>query len=185
MVNETIAVNGVVETAQSYVYTITIGIVILLVGFSLGVLAKKFLLRVLKEVELNKIITKVGITYNLEKWISNIISFVIYFFTIIFFLEQFNIKSIWILYLIAGAILMLVILTFLVGIKDIIPNLIGWIIIQKKGKIKEGKSVEIKEIQGIVEKVGFLETEIKTENGDVLYLPNSLFIKSKFKLKKT
>ena len=182
MVDETAVM--VVETAQSYIYTIAIAIVILLVGFSLGIIAKKFLQKIFKEIELNKIITKVGITSDLEKWISNIISFVIYLFTIIIFLEQFKIKSIWVLYLIAGAILMLVILTFLVGVKDIIPNLIGGILIQKKGKIKEGRKVEIKEIEGIVEKIGFLETEIKTDKGDTLYVPNALFLKSKFWVKK-
>ena len=42
----------------------------------------------------------------------------------------------------------------------------------------------VKEISGIIEKTGYLETEIKTENGDILYVPNSLFLKSKYRLRK-
>jgi len=183
MVNAT-ALN-IVETAQSYFYTIVIGLVILLIGFGLGVLAKKLVKKVLKEIELNKIMNKVGVTMDLESGVSSIVSFVIYFFTIIIFLAHFNIKSIWVLYLIAGAFLMLLILTFLVGLKDVIPNFVAWLIIQKRGKLKEGHRVDIKEISGRVEKIGYLETEIKTDSDDILYVPNNLFIKSKFKLKKS
>ena len=79
---------------------------------------------------------------------------------------------------------MLLILTFLVGLKDVIPNFVAWLIIQKRGKLKEGHRIDIKEISGRVEKIGYLETEIKTDSDDILYVPNNLFIKSKFKLKK-
>ena len=121
----------------------------------------------------------VGIRYNLEEIVSSIISYVIYLFTVVIFLDKLGIRSI-VLYLLVGAILMLIILTFLVGLKDIIPNFIAWLILQKKEKIKEGRYVKVKNISGRVEKVGFLETEIKTENGDILYVPNSLFLKSKY-----
>jgi small conductance mechanosensitive channel len=169
----------IVGVFQTYFYKIAEGIVILLVGFILGILTKKILFRIFKEIELNKVMAKLGITYDLEKWASSIISYVVYFSTIVTFLNHFLIGS-YILYIIVGAILMLFMLTFLVGLKDLIPNLIGWIIIQRRGKVKEGYRIEVKEISGIVERVGFLETEIKTEKGDLLYVPNSLFLKSKF-----
>ena len=182
MVNQT-TVKGAVETASSYFTHIAVGIVILLVGFGLGILAKKLMQKVLSEVELNKIMNKVGLTYDLETWVSSIIMYLIYLATVIVFLDHFDIGSI-VLYLLLGGVLMLIILTFLVGLKDVIPNLIGWIYIQRNSKLKEGHRVEVKEISGIVEKIGYLETEIKTENHDILYVPNSLFLKSKFKLKK-
>ena len=175
-------VSGILAKIQSYFYDVAIGIVILLVGFGLGILVKKLAQRGLKEIELNRIMGKVGVTYNLEKLVSNIVSYVIYLFTIVLFLDHFAIRS-YVLWLIVGAILMLIILTFLVGMKDIIPNFIGWLFIQRKGKIKEGHRVEIREITGKVEKIGFLETEIRTHRDDVLYVPNSLFLKSKFRVK--
>ena len=174
----------IIEIAQSYVYTIVVGIIILLVGFGIGILAKKIAHKVLKELELNKVMGKVGITYNLEGSVSSILSYVIYLFTVVIFLDQLGLKSI-VLYLIVGAVLMLVILTFLVGLKDIIPNFVGWLYIQKKDKLKVGHKVEVKEIAGRIEKIGYLETEIKTDADDILYVPNSLFMKSKFKLRKS
>jgi small-conductance mechanosensitive channel len=182
MVNQS-SVKGAVEVASSYFTHIAVGVVILLAGFGIGILVKKLVHKLLKEFELNKIMRRVGIDYNLETGVSSILMYLIYLMTIIIFLDHFNIGSI-VFYLILGGILMLIILTFLVGLKDVIPNFIGWIYIQRKDKIKEGHKIEVKEIAGIIEKIGYLETEIKTDNHDILYVPNSLFLKSKFKLRK-
>jgi len=168
---------------KAYFNQIIAGVVILLVGFGLGILVKKVLFKIFKEIGLNKIMSKVGVVVDLEKWVSSIISYVVYLLTIVLFLDQLGIESI-VLYLIAGALLMLVILTALVGLKDVIPNFIAWLILQRRGRIRHGTRVEIREIAGVVEKVGFLETEIRTHNDDILYVPNSLFLKSKLKIKR-
>ncbi len=170
------------ETVQTYFYTVIIGVIILLVGFGIGILAKKIILRLLREMELNRIMSKVGITNNVERAVSSIISYVIYLITIVVFLRRLGIDSI-VLYLILGGVLTLIILAFLVGLKDIIPNLIGWIYLQRHEKIKEGRFVEIREIAGTVEKIGYLETEIQTERGDILYVPNCLFLKNRHRWK--
>ena len=134
----------IIETAKEYIYTIILSTIILLVGFILGILAKKFIYRILKEIELNTILKVIGIHSDLEKWISSIISYLIYF----------------------------------------IPNFVAWIILQRKQHLKVGMKIEIKEIAGEIEKIGCLETEIRTKHDDILYVPNSLFMKSKFKIKK-
>lgn len=170
------------QTVESYFYTFLVGIVILLVGFAAGFLIKKLLLRFLKGMELNKAMGKVGITFDLERGVSSIASYLTYLITLILFLDQLGIRSV-VVYLFVGGVLLLFILTFLVGMKDIIPNIVGWFYIQKQGRIKEGHKIEIKEISGMVERVGYLETEIKTERGDLLYVPNSLFLQSKHKVK--
>lgn len=171
-------VEAALQTAQSYIYTISVSIVILLVGFAIGMLTKKFLTRVLSQVELNKIVRKLGITANIERGLAITTSAIIYLVTIVFFLNQLNITSI-VLYLIVGGVLTLLILTFLVGVKDLIPNLVAYLFLQRKDSIKEGHHVQIREIEGIVERIGYQETEIRTPRGDILYVPNSLFIKSK------
>lgn len=175
--------SSVVEIAQNYFQKILVGIVIILLGFGLGILAQKLLYKILQEIELNKIMNKVGMTYNLERAVSSIASYVIYLVVIVIFLNYLGITSI-VLYLVIGAVLMLLILTFLVGLKDVIPNFFAWLVLQKREVIKVGQVIDVKEIYGVVEKVGYLETEIKTDKGDILYVPNSLFLKSKFRIKK-
>ena len=172
----------IVETARSYFYTVAIGIVILLIGFGIGILVKKLLKKVLKGIELNTIMGKAGITIDVETILGSIVSYLIYLIAIVLFLDQLELTSV-VLYIVVGAVLMLLILTCLVGLKDVLPNFVAWIIIQKRGKIKEGYRIEIKEISGRVEHIGYLETEIKTDNDDILYVPNNLFIKSKMTLK--
>ncbi len=181
MVNET--VTAMVGTAESYFFLVVESVIILMVGFALGILAQKLLSKLLKEVELNHIASKVGITNNLEKWVGVLVSYVIYLVSIVLFLIRLGITSI-VLYLILGAVLMLLILTFIVGLKDIIPNLVAWLILHKDERITVGRRVEVKEISGRVERIGYLETEITTEYGDTLYVPNTLFLKSKYKVKK-
>ncbi len=171
------------STMETYLSTIVISITILLAGFALGFLARKFLRRILQEIELNRILRSVGVTSNLEQWISLSAALLIYLVTIVFFLDYLGIKSL-VLYILLGAVLLLIILTVLVGLKDVIPNLIGWLYLQKNQRIKEGRNVEINEIEGTVERVGYLETEIRTEQDDVLYVPNSLFLKKKHRIKK-
>ena len=180
MVNETVV--GVVGTVQSYFSFIAEGVIILLIGFGLGILAQKLLSKILKEIELNHIFTKVGVNHNLEKGVSSVVSYVIYLVFGVIFLRHLGIESI-VLYLILGGVLMLLVLTFIVGLKDVIPNFVAWLVLQKDEKITIGRMVEVREIAGRVEKIGYLETEIKTEPGDTLYVPNILFLKSTFKVK--
>ena len=176
-------VEQLLQTVYDYFRNILAGVAILFMGFALGIFAKKLVFRFLQEIEFNDIMRKFGLQYDLEKWISSVISYVIYGVSIVLFLEQLKIKST-VLYIVVGAILMLLILTFIVGLKDVIPNFVAWIVLQRRGTIYEGKTIEVREIYGVVERVGYLETEIKTEKGDILYVPNALFLKSKFAVKK-
>lgn len=173
--------NGVVQTTGYFIQEAAVGIVILLVGFGLGILAKKFLYKILQETSFNKAVSKMNITVDLEKTISSAVSYVIYLVTIIFFLDYLSIRSI-VLYLLAGAVLILIVVTIIVGLKDVIPNIVAWLILQKKKGIIAGNIVEVKEISGVIEKVGCQETKIKTNRGDLLYVPNALFLKHKFKI---
>src|SRR3989338_3106278 len=165
MANETIVT--IAGTAQSLFYKIAVAAVILMAGFAAGLLVKKLTFRLFSQIELNKIMGRAGVTYDLERGVSSVLSYIIYLFTLLLFLEQLEIKSI-VLYMAAGGLLLLIILTVVVGLKDVIPNFIGWLYVQRKPSFKEGYHIELPEISGLIEHIGYLETEIKTEKGDVL-----------------
>ena len=173
MPNETMQV---VASVQSYTNMIVMAIVILIVGLTLGLLTKKLLYRMLKEIELNKIATKGGIGWDVEHLISSIISYMIYLATAIILLSYLGIGW-WVIYVIVGGIVILLALTVLVGIKDAPANFIGWIAAKRKNRIKKGKKIEVNGVSGIVEKTGIFQTTIRTERGDLLYVPNALFRK--------
>lgn len=166
------------NTAGSLLNQVMIGIVILIAGLALGLLVKKVTFRILQEIKLNKMMSGLRFTYNSEYWISSLLSYIIYLFSIIFFLDQLGIKSI-VIYLAITGILVLVLLTFMVGLKDALPNFRGWMYIRRTKAVREKKPVELPQVSGIVQHIGYLETEIKTKRGDMLYVPNSLFFKNK------
>jgi len=159
------------------------GVTILLLGFLLGLIVKKILRKLLGEIELDKISEKLGKNYSLERRLSGVGAYLIYFITLILFLNQLGIEWI-VLYIILGVLLLFMGATFLLGIKDFIPNLIAGIIIFRRGKFKKGKSIKVNGmIQGKIKKIGFLDLEVETKKKDVIYVPNSLLLKSKVWLK--
>ncbi len=166
-----------------YFYQIIAGFIMLLVGFGLGVLAKRFSRKGLQEIGFNRILRIINVPYNGEEIVSSLLSYIIYLVTIIFFLQQLGITSI-VLYLLLGAVLMIIILSFVVGLKDVIPNFIAGLFLRGKNSLHVGMRVQVKEISGKIDKIGHLETEIETEQGDILYVPNNLFLRSKVLVKK-
>ncbi|MBR9683367.1 mechanosensitive ion channel [Candidatus Woesearchaeota archaeon] len=153
-------------------------IVVLLIGLIIGLIVKKLLRRILHEIELDKLVKRLGKNYSLEKKISNLAAYLIYFFALVWSLNQLGITPI-VLYIIGGAVLLLLVATFLIGIKDFIPNLIAGIVINRRDPWKKGKKIKVNGVEGTVEKIGWLEMEIKTKKGDKIYMPNSLLVKSK------
>lgn len=157
-------------------------IVVLLIGLIIGLIVKKLLKKILHEIELDQIVKKLGKAYDLEKRISNLASYLIYFLFFVWALRLLGITSV-ILYILGGVILLLLGATFLLGVKDFIPNLVAGIVIYRKNYWKKGKKIKINGMEGKIDKLGLLEMEIKTKKGDKIYVPNSLLIKSKVWLK--
>ena len=171
-----------INTAGSLLNQAAVGIVILIAGLALGLLIKKVSYRIFQEITLNKMASDVGFSYNVEYWISSLLSYAVYLFTIILFLDQLGIRSI-VIYLTIAGIIVLLLLTFIVGLKDIIPNFMGWMYIRRTKTVQEKKVLELPQVSGMVQHIGYLETKIKTKNGDVLHVPNSLFLKNQDKQK--
>ena len=171
-----------IETFEAHLSTIIGAIVILLVGLIIGLLVKRLLRKLLHEVDLDKTVQRLSKDYSLEKKISSFAAYLVYFITLFFVLEQLQITSV-VLYLILGTVLLFVVITFLLGIKDFIPNLIGGFIIYRQG-YQIGKKIALDQVEGTIVKIGLLEMEIKTKKGDQIFLPNSLLTKKKVSLKK-
>ena len=100
----------------------------------------------------------------------------------VFFLKQLGVVSIT-LYLLIGAILLLIGATFLISIKDFIPNFIAGLVLYRKVDWEKGKEIKFNGVKGKIEKLGLLEIEIKSKKGEKIYVPNSLLTKSKVWLK--
>lgn len=166
------------QAAENYFNIGVVAIVILLIGLALGILAKKLVYRFLKDLNFNHLGPKIGTTVDLEALVSSLVSYVIYLISIILFLDQLQIRTIAIVLVVAG-ILLLFLLTFLVGAKNVYRNFKGWLKIRRDPKMRKGRKIEFKEISGIIERARIQETLVRTDKGDILHFPNAIWNKTK------
>lgn len=160
-----------------------VGIIILLIGFIIGKILGRFVHKLLHEIELNNILKKAGIKISLEEIISKFITYFIYFISVIWALNEIGLTTT-ILNMISAAVLILIIISVLLAIKDFIPNLLAGFLIYQKSLIKEGNLIEVNQLKGKVKNISLLETEIETRKGDIIYIPNSLITKKEIIIKK-
>ena len=160
-----------------------IAVVIVLIGFIIGKVCERIIHRLLHELEMDRLMEKTGIKFSLETVISSLAAYLIYFIAIIMGLSQLGLTTI-ILYIVVGGIIVLIIVSTLLAIKDYIPNMIAGFFIFRKSKFKEGQKIKINGTEGRVKKIGLVETEILTSKKDKIFIPNSLLVKSKVIVKK-
>ena len=163
---------------------ITIAIIILLVGFIIGKLLGKLVSRVLHELEVDELSKKTGAKVKIAEALGSLTSFLIYFIAVVMALDQLGIKTI-ILYIIAVAVIIFMILAMLLGIKDFIPNMFAGFFVFRKKLIKKDDWIMVHGVKGKIEKINLVETTLKTKTGDTVIIPNSTLMKEEvIKLRK-
>lgn len=177
------------ELMQQIAYTLLnkliLSVIILLFGFIIGRVVGKFILRIMHEFELDKTLKSfTGIKFSLEHIMSSFASFFIYFIAVVLALNQFGVETI-IFNIIALGVIVLITLSIVLAIKDSVPNITAGFFMFQKRLFKKGDKIKVKGITGIITEMNFMEVKIQTEKGDVIFIPNSLFIKEEvIKLKK-
>ncbi len=161
-----------------------VAIVILLVGLIIGKILGRLLQKALSELEIDKIIKKAtGMRIQLEELSSHGLSYLIYFIAVIMALKQVGIAS-EILNLMAIGLTVVILLSIFLGVKDFVPNAVAGVMIHHKKIVKEGDKVKVLDIAGKIEDIGLVDTKVRTKSGDIIHVPNSLFIKNIVEVKK-
>ncbi len=162
---------------------IMISAIFLIFGLVIGRLAGNFTKRILKEIELNKILKKTAnINMEMEDLVGQVVSYIIYFFAVLMALSQLGITTT-VLTVIAIGVVVIIVLTFILGVKDFIPNMIAGIMINKNKLFKEGDVIDVAGVKGKVIHLKLIETEIKSKN-DSIFIPNSTILKNRLKIVK-
>lgn len=184
MVNETVnatdsSITGFVEDILRGVLSkYIVAILILLVGFILGKLLGKLVQKLLNIIELDALLRRAtGVKLGLEEIMGHFISYFIYFISIVMALDYLGLKT-WILNFISFAIIALIVLSIVLGVKDFIPNVFAGLFLHRRRHIKEGETIEFDGTRGKVVHVNLVETRIETKGGDIIYIPNSFFVKT-------
>jgi len=161
-----------------------IALIILLIGFIIAKILGRLLQRVLHEIELNKIIKKITwLKINIEQIVSIFLTYFIYFLTIIMALNQIGLTTT-VLNMLSAAILIIIVISIFLSIKDSVPNAIIGFSILRRGNIKEGDYIKTKDVAGRVEKITLTEVQLKTRKGDIIHIPNSILAKSEYTIRR-
>ena len=127
---------------------LSFAILTFLLGFILGKIVERVVYKVLKEIELNNLIkNSTGLRLNADHIISHILSYTIYFLSLVAALEQIGLANT-ILYLLSAAAIAIILISFFLAIRDFIPNVMAGFYLYTKENLKDGKFVEIDDIKG-------------------------------------
>jgi len=167
---------ALVQSIENQMYNVMVAFLILFIGLIFGIISQKIIVKILNNFSLDLMLKKKGKTYSLEKLISQIIAGIIYFITAILFLNQLKVTNI-LAYALLGLILLIISVIIILGIKNIIPNLIVGMKKSHQKKWLPGKIIKINGVEGKIEKNGWTEVIIRTKEGKKIYIPNSLISK--------
>lgn len=166
------------EIYSKLIIKLLVAIIIIFIGFILGKVVGRLILKLLSEISINSFFKKAtGINTRVDLIISKGITYIIDFFVIIIALDAIAFTPT-LIYILSGALLITIMLSIIVGIKDFIPNIIAGIFLYRRNVIRHGDKIEISGHRGKVEKITLMETIIKKTNGDFLYIPNSAVTKN-------
>jgi len=159
---------------------VVIAVIILLIGLIIGKILGRVVQKLLNSFELNSLIKKAtGIRIRMEEFIGKVVSYVIFFISAIMALDVLKL-TLFTLQIISGLIIVMIVVSIFISIKDFFPNIIAGFYLHKKKMFKEGDIVKIDKITGKVEQINLTETRIVTKSGDTIYVPSSLFTKKEF-----
>lgn len=169
--------------ASSFIVKLVAAIVILLIGFILGGVVSKVLKKVLKEININNVLREqAGIKIPFEEFVSSLGKYVVYFIALIMALNQLEITTT-VLQIILIIILVIIVTLVILAFKDYIPNMVAGFIIFQRKKISEGQIIKVKGIEGKIIEIGLIETKIRTNKKEYVYIPNSILNKNEVFLK--
>jgi small-conductance mechanosensitive channel len=189
ILDESIGATSILEAENKGVYLlellkpifskVLVAVIVLLIGFIIGKLAGKILQWFLRTLKINKRIKDItGTQFRAEQFLSGTLSTGIYFIVIIMALTVLGMAPLIVTILSIG-IIVLIFAMVILSIKDFVPNYVDGFRVRQR--LDEGDKVIIKNVSGRVQDMTWTDVKIIVKNGDVLYIPNSLFLKEGFK----
>ena len=165
-----------------YLNKIIIVLVIILFGFIIGKIVESILRRVLAGLNTDEYLTKIfKARRNYARAIRRTIVRIIYLITILIALEYLSIVMPVLYGLLLCAIIVIIVSLVLVGI-DIVPNLTARSLIRHK-RFGIGDEITVIDrtgvLHGTIADITLLEVQLKRRNGDVIFIPNAVFLKDK------
>lgn len=169
-------VRGVMNSAAS-------ALIILLIGFVIGRVLGRLVLRGLHELEVDRFLEKAGVRLKFEELAGAVVEYFAYFVTVLIVLDRLGV-AVFVLHAITVLVLVVLLIAFVLGVKDFIPNVIAGIRLHRARTFRVGDVVSVGSVTGRVREFGLVEATLISRNKEVIHVPNYLFVKEKVVVKK-
>jgi hypothetical protein len=154
-----------------YIYLLNC-VFILLVGFIIGKIVGRIVEKVLKGMEINNFLKRLGSGFSFDRALAQIAEFIVYVITFIFLLQFLGIRNL-VLVILLFIFVSLFFLSVFIAVLFFIPNFFVGFILKKK--FKKGDFIYVIGIKGRIKKCRFSDVIVESKK-DVFSLPY-LFIK--------
>ncbi len=154
---------------------------ILFLGFLIGKILGRLTKKVLRDLKTDAFLRSLGWKLSVERGLAHLVAGLTYLITLILALNAVGLTTI-ILEIILGIFVFALLLSFLLALKDVIPNATAGIML--KQKLQPGMRLKLDNAEGTVSAVTLLETIITTKGGDTIVIPNGLFAKQRIRITK-
>ena len=163
-----------------YLNNVIIALVIILAGFILGKILESILRHIFAKLEVDERLTKIfSARRNYSRAIRRTIVRLVYVTAIILALQQVSlIKPV--LTMLEFLAVVVVLISFMLAGLDVVPNIAARTALKHK-RLTVGDEVVFTDptgvIQGTIIDMTMIDVRVKRKNGDIFFIPNSVFLK--------
>jgi len=172
--------NNALSILNPLVLKIVIAILIFFMGFVVGKILQRLIIKFFQISDLDKFFKKkTGIKLAPSLILSSIVSYFVYIVAIVMALNRLEIATTIITTIVI--ILIIVLILFVIfGMNDVFANLTSGVMIRFRGNIKPGDYIRIKDkrIEGYVISMNTLNIRIETKKDETVFIPNMVLFKS-------
>lgn len=109
--------------------------------------------------------------------LGNSVRYIIYLIVIIMALSQLQIST-GVLMIVTGSIFVALGVLLVVGMKDLVPNIVAGMHLLYDKNLNVGDTVRMGEYEGIIEDIGIVKSIVKKKDGEYVVIPNSELMKN-------
>jgi len=154
---------------------------ILFLGFLVGKILGRLARKMLGELKTDAFFRSLGWKLSVERGLAHLVAGLTYTVTLILALNAVGLTTV-VLEIILGVFVFALLLSFLLALKDVIPNATAGVMLKRK--LEPGIMLKLDDVEGVVTSVTLLETIITTKGGDTIVIPNSLFARQRIRITK-
>jgi small conductance mechanosensitive channel len=169
--------DDVLSFLRTFAGKLVLAAIVLLVGIIIGRILERAVRFVLKQLGVNRLLSRIGLAFAFEETVANIVKYAIYVLAFYLALSQLGVAG-YAFGVLAGLVIVVIVIAVLLGLKDFVPNYWAGLWLYRKKFFKVGDTIEVNGIQGTVERFDVLETAVRTRTGDIIYLPSSMILHS-------